>query len=90
MRHQIDDDRRGQNQHVVLALVDVDPVGVGQAEPPLAHARDLPAAAFEGVFVVEEVTRRLQIIGPRHVDGEPAAKQREQVLLHHRGGLPAG
>lgn len=67
-------------EHVVLAVGDVHAIGVGPREPSFAHGGDGAAVALEGVFVVEETALRLQVVGPRHVHGELAAQQREQVL----------
>ena len=86
MGHEVDHDCGGQDQDRVLALVDVDRVRVRETEPLLARPRHLAAAPLEGVLVVEEVALGFEVIGAGHVDGEPGAKQCEQVLLHDRHG----
>src|SRR5687768_8972204 len=88
VRHQVDHDGAGEDQHVVLPLVDVDAVRVAQPEPLLAHPRNLPAAALEGVLVVEEVARSFEVVRAGNVDGELVAEEREQMLLHHRDRPP--
>ena len=59
----IDHDRAGKDEHVVLALGDVDAVRVGQGEPPLRDGRHVAVAAAEDVLVVEEVALRLEVVG---------------------------
>jgi hypothetical protein len=70
MRHEIDHDRRSQDEDVVLAFADVDCVGIRQTEPLLADARHVAAAALENVLVVDEVPLGFEVVGTRDVDGE--------------------
>src|SRR4051812_35054063 len=63
-RH-VDDDRRGQDQDVVLPLPDLDAVGVGQREPPLRDLGHDPATPMERVLVVAQVAHRLQVVRSR-------------------------
>ena len=88
VRDEVNHDRRGQDQHGVLPLVDVDCVSVRQTDPLLARARHLVAVALEHIFVVEEVAPGLEVVGARDIDAEPGAKQREQVLPDDRDGRP--
>jgi len=81
MRDEIDHDRGGQDQHGVLALVDVDRIRVGETEPLLAHARHLAAAAREDVFMVEEVALGFEVVGARDIDAELRAEQRDRCFL---------
>jgi hypothetical protein len=55
VRHLVDADREGDDQRVVLAGRDIDPVGVADTEPALRHLGDGVAAALDLVFVVDDV-----------------------------------
>ena len=66
----VDDDRAREDEHGVLVVLDLDAVGVAEREPALRDRRDDAVAATEGVFVVEEIAARLEIVGPRDVDAE--------------------
>src|SRR3954465_9425 len=89
MRHEIDDHRCRQDEHVVLLLLDVHSVGVCQSEPLLAHSSDDAAAPLEGVFVIEKVPVCLEIVRPGHVHREPGPERSEQVFLHDGDGVAA-
>lgn len=82
--HHVDDHRRCQNQHVILPFGDVHTVSVGPGEPLLADFGHLPPLTFEGVLVVEKAALRFEIVRAGNIHGELAAKEREELLLHHR------
>jgi len=61
MRHRVDDRGRGQDQDVVLAGHDLDPVGVADPEPPLGDLGDLVPVALDRVLVLDEVAVGVQV-----------------------------
>src|ERR1035437_507955 len=83
MADHIDYNGAGQNEHIVLASVDVHAVGVGKGEPTFRHLSHCLAGASERVFHVEKTTFGLEIVGAGYVHGKLAAKQREQMLFYH-------
>ena len=82
---EVDDDDRGQDQDGVLAVADVDAVGVGPGEELLGDRRQRTAGAGKDVFLVVEVALGVQVVGTGDVDGEPAAEAGERPLLDDRG-----
>src|SRR5258706_13714227 len=77
----IDNDGSSENQHVVLALRNLDPVGVSPAEPALGHRGYDVASARDRVLVVEKIALGLEVVRTRHVDCEPVVDEREQLAL---------
>ena len=52
---QIDDNRLGEDRDVVLAIDDVDPIGIAKGEETFGNAGDRASLAGEPVFEVKEV-----------------------------------
>src|SRR5439155_13435140 len=73
----------GEDEHVVLSISDLDAVSVGPGKPAFGHLGHGLAAASEAVFHVQELALGLEIVGSWHIHREPAAEEREEVLLHH-------
>ena len=57
----VDNDGSSENQHVVLAVRDLDSVGVSPAEPALRDSGDDAASARDHVLVVEKIALGLAI-----------------------------
>src|SRR4051812_2304444 len=86
---QLDGEHGREHEQVVLALGDLDAVGVAQAEPPLRHRRDLVAVALDRELVVEQVAGHLEVARAGNVDGELVSEGREEVLAYVRRLLAA-
>ena len=56
--HLVDAHRRGQDESVVLAGTDLDPVGIADSEPPLRDLRDRVAVALDFELVLDDVAFR--------------------------------
>src|SRR5687767_3469974 len=83
MARQIDHHRTRQNQNMVRAVRHIDPVGIGQRNPSFRHLSQTAPALHTLIFMLEEISLRLDIVRPRHAHKKSAAQQREQFLLHH-------
>src|SRR5215472_12876123 len=83
MSHHIEGDRRRKNQHIILAGLDLDAIGVGYPEPLLGHLGDFMSAILYGVFVVENIALHIQIRTIAHLDRPALAYGGDESLLHH-------
>src|SRR5439155_16415448 len=83
--HVVQRDSQGQEQRLVLAAPDLDPVGVAHAEPLLRDGRDDVAVALDLVLVVDEVAVRLEILAALDVDVEAVADSHQRLVdrRHH-------
>ena len=61
MRHHINGDRNGQDEDVILSIVDLDAVGVCKTEPFLGDFGNLIPSLLDGVFVVEDVALNIEV-----------------------------
>src|SRR4051794_10196272 len=87
MRHLVDADRDGEDQRVLLAFGDLDPVGVADAEPALRYLGDVVAAPLDLVLVVDDVALRLHVLAAVDLDREPLAQRGDQRFLDRRDGV---
>ena len=85
----VDDDRAGEDEEIVLAVVDLDRVGVAQGDPAPGDRRHHPPSSAEFVAVVQEAPLRLVVVRSRDVDRERAPEQGEDVLADGGGMSPA-
>ena len=76
----VDDHGAGEDEHVIFARRNFHTVSVGQREPFPRDSGDDAAVALERVFAVEKTAGCLQIVRTRHVDGEMAAEEVEQIV----------
>ena len=68
MRHLVDANGDGDQEGVVLARPDLDPVGVAHTEPALGDLRDRVAVALDLVLVIDDVAFRVQFAAGIEVD----------------------
>src|SRR4051812_17934525 len=80
--HAVDDGGDGQDESGILPLLDLDPVGVGDAEPLLRDLGDLVTVALDLVLVVDDVALHLEVLTVLDLDVEPLPQRRDQRLLH--------
>ena len=68
--HLVDADRGREDERVVLARRDLDPVRVAHAKPALGDLADRVAVALDLVLVVDDVALRLQLAAALDLDLE--------------------
>src|SRR3954468_4939440 len=81
--HHVDHDRAGENENSVLAVGDIDAVGIRPAEPLLRYRRDDAISTSECVLAVQEGSLSLEVIGAGYVDCESMVDEREELALDH-------
>ena len=79
---EIDHHRSGQEQKFVFISIDLDAVGIGSGEPGFADPADGFAFAGEGVFVVDQISLGVKIVGAENVDGESAMPGGKRILAN--------
>src|SRR4051794_10717728 len=80
--HLVDADRRGDDEGVVCAGRDLDPVAVADPEPALGDLGDLVAVALDLVLVVDDVALGGQLPALAELDREALPQRRDERLLH--------
>src|ERR1700733_10848124 len=88
-RHLVDADDRRDDQSVVLAGRNLDPVRLADPEPALGDLGDLVAVALDLVFVIHDVALGGQLATGLELDREAIAQRRDQRLLDRRNGVSA-
>src|SRR5205823_1174872 len=73
--HLVDADGAGEDERVVLAGADLDPVGVAHPEPALRDLGHLVAVPLELVFMLDDVALRLEVGATLHLDRVAVAKR---------------
>ena len=86
MAAEVDDDRGGQQDDIILALSDVDTVGVRPGEIALGNISDRPdSGARECVFVVGEIPFGVITIGAGHIYIKSTSEERNELLVVAEG-----
>jgi hypothetical protein len=78
--HLVDRDRQCQEQWFVLALPDLDAVGVADAQPLLRHGCHDVALALDLVLVIDYVAVRLEIVAVLDVDVEAVTDPHQRLV----------
>ena len=88
MGHGVDDRGNGQEQHIILAGRDLDPVGIPGPEPSFGHLGDLGPVALDGVLVVDDVALDVQVRAVFHLRYPPLPQRRDHGFFDDRDPLP--
>ena len=88
MGHGVDDRGNGQEQHIILAGRDLDPVGIPGPEPSLGHLGGLGPVALDGVLVVDDVALDVQVRAVFHLRYPSLPERLDHGLVDHRDPVP--
>ena len=88
MGHGVDDRGNGQEQHIILAGRDLDPVGIPGPEPSFGHLGDLGPVALDGVLVVDDVALDVQVRAVLHFRYPSFPQRRDHGFFDDRDPLP--
>ncbi|HEY3952170.1 MAG TPA: hypothetical protein VGM53_02250, partial [Streptosporangiaceae bacterium] len=88
MGHGVDDRGNGQEQHIILAGRDLDPVGIPGPEPSLGHLGGLGPVALDGVLVVDDVALDVQVLAVFQLRYPSLPQRLDHGFVDHRDPLP--
>src|SRR6185437_16220442 len=73
MRHHVYRRRRRQDDHIILARLDLDAIAIGHPEPLLRHLGDLMAAHLKGILMIDNVALNIHVRAVANLDGPAVA-----------------